>query len=133
MSQAAEIKGLLMIHYSRLQELKKQQAFQGVYKVDPAITLEIKEIEARIETLQTEVAEIEGEAGGTAQMEPAPAGQSAGKSPGREKNVVGRDIKRVKKIKIGDKQDTAGEPVDRKNIVGGGVEDADEFTLGDGH
>lgn len=51
----------------------------------------------------------------------------------REKNIVTSDIKRVKKIKIGDKVYDPNESYDRKNIVEGNVEDADEFILGDGH
>jgi hypothetical protein len=46
---------------------------------------------------------------------------------------VRQDIKRVKRIKIGDKSYGPHEPFDKKNIVAGSVEDADEFTLGDGH
>jgi len=51
----------------------------------------------------------------------------------KEKNIVRQDIKRVKRIKIGDKEYAPDEPFDRKNIVGGSVEDADEFNLGDGY
>lgn len=51
----------------------------------------------------------------------------------REKNIVSQDIKRVKKIRIGDKVYSTDDRYDRKNIVEGNVEDADEFTLGDGH
>jgi hypothetical protein len=51
----------------------------------------------------------------------------------KEKNIVRQDIKRVKKIKIGDKTYAPDEPFDKKNIVAGSVEDADEFILGDGH
>ncbi len=49
------------------------------------------------------------------------------------KNIVGRDIKRVRKIRIGDKEYSPNEQYRYKNIVKGNVEDADEFTLGDGH
>jgi hypothetical protein len=51
----------------------------------------------------------------------------------REKNVVHGSIRRVKKIHIGDKEYTPDAPFDRKNVVFGDVEDAEEFTLGDGH
>ncbi len=51
----------------------------------------------------------------------------------KEKNIVRQDIKRVKRIKIGDKSYAPTESFDKKNIVAGSVEDADEFTLGDGH
>ncbi len=51
----------------------------------------------------------------------------------KEKNIVRKDIKRVKKIKIGDKIYSSDESYTRKNIVEGNIEDADEFTLGDGH
>ncbi len=51
----------------------------------------------------------------------------------QEKNIVRQDIKRVKKIKIGDKTYDPTEPYTRKNIVEGNIEDADEFILGDGH
>ena len=51
----------------------------------------------------------------------------------REKNIVRGDIRRVKKIRIGDKTYNPNDVFDRKNIVEGNVEDSDEFTLGDGH
>ncbi len=51
----------------------------------------------------------------------------------KEKNIVRKDIERVKIIRIGDKEYSPGETYDRKNIVEGNVRDADEFTLGDGH
>jgi hypothetical protein len=51
----------------------------------------------------------------------------------KEKNIVKKDIKRVKKIKIGDKEFSPDDNFDRKNIVEGSIEDADEFILGDGH
>ena len=51
----------------------------------------------------------------------------------KEKNIVRQDIKRVKKIKIGDKEYSPTDNFDRKNIVEGNIEDADEFILGDGH
>ncbi len=44
-----------------------------------------------------------------------------------------QDIKRVKKIIIGDREFSAPDNFDRKNIVEGNIEDADEFILGDGH
>jgi len=51
----------------------------------------------------------------------------------KEKNIIKKDIKRVKKIKIGDKEYSPTDNFDRKNIVEGNIEDADEFVLGDGH
>jgi len=51
----------------------------------------------------------------------------------QEKNIVRQDIKNVKKIKIGDKEYNLHESYNRKNIVEGSIEGADEFTLGDGH
>jgi len=51
----------------------------------------------------------------------------------KEKNIVKGDIIQVKKIRIGDKTYSPDEPFDRKNIVEGNVENADEFTLGDSH
>lgn len=51
----------------------------------------------------------------------------------KEKNIVRKDIKRVKKIKIGDKEYSPTDNFDRKNIVEGNIEGADEFILGDGH
>jgi hypothetical protein len=51
----------------------------------------------------------------------------------KEKNIVRGDIKRVRKIRIGDKTYSPDEMFDRKNIVDGSVEDADEFIMGDGH
>ena len=55
--------------------------------------------------------------------------QSAGV---KEKNIVKKDIKRVKKIRIGDREYSPDEAFDRKNIVYGSVEDSDELILGDG-
>ena len=49
----------------------------------------------------------------------------------KEKNVVKKDIERVKKIHIGDKGKTSDQDYDRKNIVKGNVRDADTFRLGD--
>ncbi len=51
----------------------------------------------------------------------------------KEKNIVKKDIKRAKRIKIGDKVYLPTDTFDRKNIVEGNIEDADEFILGDGH
>lgn len=55
------------------------------------------------------------------------------KSEIKEKNIVSQDIKRVKRIRIGDKEYSTNEVYTRKNIVEGNIEDADEFILGDGH
>jgi len=49
----------------------------------------------------------------------------------KEKNVVKKDIERVKKINIGDKGKKSDQDYDRKNIVEGNVRDADTFRLGD--
>lgn len=49
-----------------------------------------------------------------------------------EKNIVKKDVERVKRIRIGDKEYSLNESYDRKNIVEGNVRDADEFILGDG-
>lgn len=51
----------------------------------------------------------------------------------KEKNIVKKDIERVKKVRIGDKEYSANEIYDRKNIIDGGISDVDEFVLGDGH
>lgn len=51
----------------------------------------------------------------------------------KEKNIVKKDIERVKRIRIGDKEYLPSESYDRKNIVEGNVRDADEFILGDGY
>ena len=50
----------------------------------------------------------------------------------KEKNIYEGDLKRIKKIRIGDKEYNPNETYDRKNIFKGNVEDADEFILGDG-
>lgn len=50
----------------------------------------------------------------------------------KEKNIFEGDLKRIKKIRIGDKEYNPNESYSRKNIFKGNVEDADEFTLGDG-
>lgn len=52
---------------------------------------------------------------------------------GKEKNVVKKDIKNVKRIIIGDKETPKQDLYQRKNIVEGNIDGADEFTLGDGH
>lgn len=49
-----------------------------------------------------------------------------------EKNIVRKDIERVKKVRIGDKEFSPGETYTRKNIVEGNISDVDEFILGDG-
>jgi len=51
----------------------------------------------------------------------------------KEKNIVKKDIERVKKIRIGDKEYSSNDSYDRKNIVEGSIRDADEFILGDGN
>ncbi len=50
----------------------------------------------------------------------------------KEKNIFTGNIKRMKKIRIGDKEYNPNENFDRKNIFEGDVEDGEEFTLGDG-
>ncbi len=50
-----------------------------------------------------------------------------------EKNIVRKDIKRVRKIRIGDKEYNPNDTYSSKNIVEGNIEDADEFVLGDGY
>ena len=84
--------------------------------------------EAKVQ--QTLLALIEDEAFFNELVRRVTALQQAGL---KEKNIVRQDIKRVKRIKIGDREYTPDEPFDRKNIVAGSVEDADEFTLGDGY
>lgn len=49
----------------------------------------------------------------------------------KEKNIVRKDIERVKDIRIGDKGTKGGENYDHKNIVEGNIKDADSFRLGD--
>ncbi|MEO8109653.1 MAG: hypothetical protein ABI594_06475 [Ginsengibacter sp.] len=49
----------------------------------------------------------------------------------KEKNIVRKDIERVKNIHIGDKETINNENYNRKNIVEGNVRDADNFRLGD--
>ena len=48
-----------------------------------------------------------------------------------EKNVVKKDIKNVRHIKIGDKNNSNSDDYKRKNIVEGNIENSDEFRLGD--
>ena len=55
MSRRDKITNLIRIHENRLQKLKEQQAFRGIYNVDPAISIEIKELEVKVEDLQTEL------------------------------------------------------------------------------
>ena len=50
----------------------------------------------------------------------------------KEKNIFSGNIKRIKKIRIGDKEYNANDIYDRKNIFEGNVEDGEEFILGDG-
>ena len=49
----------------------------------------------------------------------------------KEKNIVRKDIERVKDIHIGDKGKIKNENYGRKNIVEGNIRDADSFRLGD--
>ncbi|MDY6968969.1 MAG: hypothetical protein SVR08_10010 [Spirochaetota bacterium] len=51
----------------------------------------------------------------------------------KEKNIVKNEIKRVKRIRIGDKEFSPTDSFNRKNIVEGSIEDANEFVIGDGH
>ena len=51
----------------------------------------------------------------------------------KEKNILKKDLKRIKIIRIGDKEYSPDDSYQRKNIVEGKVEDVDEFILGDGH
>ncbi|NOQ28377.1 MAG: hypothetical protein GQ564_23690 [Bacteroidales bacterium] len=50
----------------------------------------------------------------------------------KEKNIFSGNIKRMKKIRIGDKEYNANDIYTRKNIFEGDVEDGEEFILGDG-
>lgn len=59
MSKADDLRELIEIHAARLAELKKQQAFFGA-GADPSIGLEIKRIEAEIQTLQQDLEALAG-------------------------------------------------------------------------
>jgi len=105
--------------------------------VRPYFIKDIPEIETAPEAATTEVkvqqtllALIEDEAFFNELVRRVTALQQAGI---KEKNIVRQDIRRVKKIKIGDKTYAPHESFDKKNIVSGSVEDAEEFILGDGH
>ena len=50
----------------------------------------------------------------------------------KEKNIFEGDLINVKKIRIGDKEYKPDEVYNRKNIFNGKVDNADDFTLGDG-
>jgi SOS regulatory protein LexA len=58
MSHKDHLKNLIVNHNRRLQKLKELQALQG-YSVDPAILLEIEDIEAKIVELKRELYELE--------------------------------------------------------------------------
>jgi integrase/recombinase XerC len=58
MSRKDDIRELIRFHNLRLHELKKRQALHG-YSVDPGISVEIKDIEAKTEELQTELDQLE--------------------------------------------------------------------------
>jgi hypothetical protein len=57
MTHQEETKRLINNHHRRRQKLKEQQALQGI-SADPKIMLEIEDIEAEIERLQVQLAEI---------------------------------------------------------------------------
>ena len=65
MARKDDIKKLIENHYRRLQRLREQQALEGI-SVDPKIVIEIEDIQASIEELQTELKRVE------AVQEPAP-------------------------------------------------------------
>ena len=58
MSYQDDIKKLITNHHRRLQKLREQQALYGI-SADPRILLEIEDIEAKIERLQTNLEETE--------------------------------------------------------------------------
>ncbi|MBL1138352.1 MAG: TIR domain-containing protein [Chloroflexi bacterium] len=62
MARVDDLKKLILEHNRRLQKLKEQEARYG-YSVDPHIPLEIEDIEAKIQALQTELNQL---AAGTA-------------------------------------------------------------------
>lgn len=51
MTEDADVKSLLLIHGRRLQKLKEQRAYHGM-SVNPAILMEIEDIEAEMERLR---------------------------------------------------------------------------------
>ena len=61
MSRQDDIKKLIITNQRRLQLLKEKQAIKGV-DVEPAVIIEIEDIEAEIEKLQTELTAIESRA-----------------------------------------------------------------------
>ena len=68
MSRKEEIEELLEIHYHRLHELRKRQAVEGLTKVDPSISIEIKSIEAEIEKLAEALAQFQKPSPGMDQL-----------------------------------------------------------------
>lgn len=50
----------------------------------------------------------------------------------KEKNIVKKDIERVKEIHIGDEGNLSNETYNRKNVIEGNVRDAESLRLGDG-
>ena len=123
---------------SKTAERAKEELLSHFWQwVRPYFIKEVPQVETEPEAPSTEakvqetlLALVEDEAFFNALVQRVTALQQAGI---KEKNIVRQDIKRVKKIKIGDKSYAPDESFDRKNIVDGSVEDADEFTLGDGH
>jgi hypothetical protein len=78
MARIDDLKKLILEHSRRLQKLKEQEARYG-YSVDPHIPLEIEDIEAKIQALQTELNQLgAGSAGPTAASgQPSPASGSS--------------------------------------------------------
>lgn len=80
MSRQDEVRELIEVRNKRLHELKKQQAFRGDYNVDPAITLEIRDIETKIGDLQKELLEIEDREVSSLQINTSMSSDAHGKS-----------------------------------------------------
>ncbi|MCB9078663.1 MAG: phosphotransferase [Anaerolineaceae bacterium] len=68
MSDQTHVQTLITNHTRRLQKLKEQQALTG-FSTDPAILIEIQDIEAELKTLQKELTTIEDESEPHAQPE----------------------------------------------------------------
>ena len=73
MSGADDLKKLISLKYRRLQKLKEKEALYGL-SADPQILLQIEDIEAELEKLQTELTTLE--AGATHRPPPGAASSS---------------------------------------------------------
>ncbi len=123
MSRADDLKKLITSKNRRLQKLKEQEAVYGISS-DPHITIEIENIEAELEELQTELTTLE--AGATHRPPPdvasssrPTAGPTASFRQVKIKNLKKRVAKLIADYEAASNQlNTALSEVDRNRLKG---------------